>query len=272
MTHEEDLVTRARAGDRAALNELVSTTQDLIYNLALRMLGSPADAQDASQEILIRVVTNLDSFRGESSFRTWVYRVASNQLLKTRRRSAESRFEGFEGMAEYLDAGLAEERPLPDDQLLIREAKLVCTSAMVLRLDRAHRLAFILGEILELPSDEAAAVLDIAPDAFRKRLSRARTRIAEFMKDQCGLVNPSLPCRCAKQAARALSEGHVDPKNLTLATHAVNREGKQPHLNELDALTRAIEVIRSHPDYTSPASVVEGLRHLLSSGQSGLLE
>ena len=85
MSHDA-LVARARSGDRRALDQLLREMKDLIYNLAIRMLGSPADAEDASQEILIRLVTGLDAFRGDSSFRTWVYRVASNQLLTTRKR------------------------------------------------------------------------------------------------------------------------------------------------------------------------------------------
>jgi RNA polymerase sigma factor (sigma-70 family) len=201
MAKEQELIARARGGDRGALAELVSTVRDLVYNLSIRMLGSPSDAEDATQEILIRCVTNLDAFRGESSFRTWVYRVASNQLLKTRKRAAETRFDSFEAMGEFLEEGIAEDRPALEDQQLVHEAKLICTSQMVLRLDRDHRLAFILGEVLELSSDEGAAVLEIAPEAFRKRLSRARTRMAEFTRGICGLVDESKPCRCAPRAS-----------------------------------------------------------------------
>src|SRR5262249_6318418 len=154
MTHEEALISRARGGDRAALGELLGAMKNLVYNLAIRMLGNPADAEDASQEILIRLMTGLDTFRGESSFRTWVYRVASNQLLTTRKRQAEERTESFEALAAYLETGVASGHPPVEDPVLVNEAKLICTSAMLLCLDRDHRLAFILGEILELPSEE----------------------------------------------------------------------------------------------------------------------
>src|SRR5438445_9095965 len=107
MTQDSELVTRARTGDRAALEELVKTCKDLVYNLAIRMLGDRGDAEDVSQEILIRVVTGLASFRGESSFRTWVYRVASNHLLTARKRKAEEKMQSFEALAGYLDVGIA---------------------------------------------------------------------------------------------------------------------------------------------------------------------
>ena len=102
-----------------------------------------------------------------------------------------------------------------DDALVLEEAKLICTSMMLQCLDRDHRLAFILGEVLDLSSDEAAAVLEIEPDAFRKRLSRARTRMDEFTRHNCGIANPANACRCGKQAGRAIAMGKVSPDRLT---------------------------------------------------------
>jgi RNA polymerase sigma factor (sigma-70 family) len=272
VTREEELVIRAQGGDRAALGELLGTIRDLVYNLAIRMLGSPADAEDASQEILVRLVTHLGSFRGESAFRTWVYRVASNHLLTTRARLAETRFESFEAMEDYLRHGIAEDRAPLEDELLVKEAKLVCTSGMLLRLDRDHRLAFILGEILELSSEEGAAVLEIAPEAFRKRLSRARERIAEFMKGICGLFDEANPCRCAKQAACASANGHLSRDTVRLASHRALQDAKQEHVDEVEEIRQAAAIFRGHPRYASPDSLVDGLRHLLAPGRSGLLD
>ena len=272
MTHEEELISRARAGDRAALGELLAAMKDLVYNLAIRMLGNPADAEDASQEILIRLMTGLDSFQGKSSFRTWVYRVASNQLLTTRKRQAEERTESFEALATYLETNLASGHPPLEDPVVVNEAKLICTSRMLLCLDRDHRLAFILGEILELSSKEGAAVLEIAADAFRKRLARARTRMTEFMKGTCGLVDPELPCRCGKQAACALQRGYIDPERLLWTVHPVQKEMRQAHVDEVDGIARAVAVLRGHPSYAAPASLVDGLKKLIDGSHSGLLD
>jgi RNA polymerase sigma factor (sigma-70 family) len=92
----EDLVQQAKDGKKEALESLVRRIQDRVYGLALRMLGYPADAEDAAQEILVKVVTHLDSFRQESAFSTWVYRVAANHLLTTRKRLAEKQTSSFE--------------------------------------------------------------------------------------------------------------------------------------------------------------------------------
>jgi RNA polymerase sigma factor (sigma-70 family) len=109
----ETVVARAQEGDRAALEAVVDGVRNQIYQLALRMLWHPADTEDATQEILIRIVTHLGSFRGESAFSTWSYRVAANYLLTTRKRRAEREELTFERFAEQLDVGLAPEAPGP---------------------------------------------------------------------------------------------------------------------------------------------------------------
>jgi RNA polymerase sigma factor (sigma-70 family) len=266
---ENQLVERARAGDRAALEQLVRTIKDLVFNLAVRMLGDPTDAEDATQEILIRVVTHLASFRGESAFRTWVYRVASNHLLTARRRRAEERVQSFEAMGELLDEAMAAKLPALDDQLVLREAKLRCTTTMLLCLDRDHRLAFIFGGILELAGEEAAEILEIAPDAFRKRLSRARQRMDEFMRSRCGLVDEALPCRCGAVAASSQAAGHLYPLRFA------DRPGQQraaPRLADIERLQRAVALFRGHPYYEAPESLVDGMRRALDSSSSDLLD
>ena len=76
-----ELVDHAVNGDKTSLEMLAAGVQDMVFNLALRMLGTVPDAEDATQEILIRVISNLSSFRKESAFQTWVYRLAVNYLL-----------------------------------------------------------------------------------------------------------------------------------------------------------------------------------------------
>jgi RNA polymerase sigma factor (sigma-70 family) len=92
------LARRAAEGDRGALSELVREIQHPMYGLALRFLGNPEDAQDACQEILIRIVTRLGTFEGRSKFSTWAYTVAVRSLLRTRKRLYESAVRGPRSM------------------------------------------------------------------------------------------------------------------------------------------------------------------------------
>src|SRR5262249_10227248 len=153
--------------------------------------ADPDDAEDATQEILIKVVTNLASFRGESAFSTWAHRVAANHLLTTRQRRAEQAGLSFEVMA-----GAGRHAPpapppappsSPEAAALIAEVRITCTLGMLLCLDRGHRLAYLLGEVLDLSGEEGAEVLGITPEGFRKRLSRAREDLLAFMRGRCGV-------------------------------------------------------------------------------------
>jgi RNA polymerase sigma factor (sigma-70 family) len=266
----ETLVARAQNGDRAALETVVSSVRDRIYNLALRMLWHPADAEDATQEILIRIVTNLGSFRGESAFATWAYRVASNYLLTTRKRRAEREELTFERFAEQLDEGLAPNVPGPaaevENQLLVEEVKLGCTQGMLLCLDRDHRLAYILGDVFGITSQEAAEIVGISPETFRKRLSRARTRLHGFMERKCGLVNPDNPCRCGRRVDHAVRVGRVDPDHLLFATHPLRIEADaatREVVREMDQLHSAADLLRGHPDYAAPGKATDLIRGML---------
>ena len=263
----KELVSAARSGDQSALEQVVRAIQDDVFDLAVRMLGGEDDARDASQEVLARVVTRLDKFRGESGFRTWVYRVAANTFLNfrsERRRIAKT----FEEAGRVLDAALARATASPADgdparEALINEVKLACTHGMLLCLDRPHRLAYILGEVLELPGEEAAAILEVAPATYRKRLSRAREAMEAFLRARCGLADPSHACRCLKLAPAAIEYGLVDPKRpglLQLPTRQADR------LNlHVERVRSAAEVYRSLPRYASPQDFAAGLRELLES-------
>src|SRR6201984_3850665 len=100
---DQNLVARARSGDRKALEDLIREHQGWIYNIPLRMLFHPQDAEDATQEILVKVVTRLSSLEGRSSFRTWLYRIVVNHLLNTRRSRVEDPAISFRMYGEELD-------------------------------------------------------------------------------------------------------------------------------------------------------------------------
>jgi RNA polymerase sigma factor (sigma-70 family) len=258
------LVEQAQDGDRRALERVVAAVQDDVFHLALRMLGDPDDARDACQEVLVRVVTKLGSFRGESRLRTWVYSVATHALLnfrKTLRRPEIS----FDELGANLDAAVAAATanppPSPADQALVDEGKLVCTQGMLLCLDRPHRLAYILGEILELPGDEAAAILFIQPAAYRQRLGRARAQMEDFLRAQCGLADPGNACRCHKVLPAAVAAGFVEAGRLRHRALPARRADRL--LTGIERARTAQEIFRSLPVPASPEDFAAFVRTVL---------
>ena len=271
----QELVRRAREGDGESLERLVSGIQDRIYGLALRMLWHPEDARDATQEILVRIVTRLATFRGESSFSTWAHRVAANYLLSARKSRLEQQAYTFQRFGEELDEGLSDVPAVPatgETALLLEEVKVGCTLGMLTCLDRPHRLAYILGEILEMEGEEAARVLAIRPAAFRKRLSRARQAIVAFTRAKCGLVSPEHPCRCRRRVGHAVQLGRVDPRRLLFATDAASARRFPEVLAEirrLEDVRRAAALFRSHPRFAPPADFAAEIRKLVGVPPGG---
>jgi RNA polymerase sigma factor (sigma-70 family) len=272
----ETLAQRAARGDGAALSALLERERDRIYQLSLRMLWHPEDAADATQEILFRIVTNVGTFRGESSFRTWALRVATNHLLNVRRSRVEEQALTFEAFARDLGEGVAGEAgepagPLadrPDQAVLEEEVKIGCTQAMLLCLEREERIAYILGDVFELTSADAGEVLGVEPATFRKRLSRARGRVRDFMTAHCGLVEPSAACSCARRIGPALERRRIDPSNLLFAGRGTAARRHLPVLEAVGAMERLHQIaglFQSHPEYAAPERVVREVRRVLDS-------
>ncbi|MBK9314540.1 MAG: RNA polymerase sigma factor [Acidobacteria bacterium] len=272
LTDAEDqyLVRCVQSGSKEALELLIARHQRWIYNIALRMVCLPQDAEDATQEVLIKLLTKLSTFRGESQFRTWLYRLVINHLLNMKRARAEAKEMTFEDYGRELDSTpeadlAAPDSQRPDAQLLIEEAKIGCTSAMLLCLTREQRLVYVLGEIFGVTDRVGAELLDISRDSFRQKLARARRDLYNFMQGKCGLVKASNPCRCAKKMQGFIQLGYLDPQNLLFVRERMVqvREVTEKRSEQLDAFYDAYaEIHRNHPFHNSP-DFVASLRSLI---------
>ena len=242
----EDIARLAIDGNREALDRLVRELQSDIYGLALRMLWNRADAEDATQEILVRVVTRLSQFDFRSRLKTWVYRVAVNYVLDVKKSPVENLHLNFKAFSDDLADGLSSDGPMDAEwSLLVEEVKIGCTLGMLQCLDRPHRLAYVLGEILEMPGPEAADALEITVDLFRKRLQHARQAILSFTRSYCGLVSDSAACACHRRVPAALRVGRVRADEFDFAARAVSFQEARALVRQVDEARWALEVHRS---------------------------
>ena len=274
----EQLVQDANSGDREALERIVQNIQIPIYRMAFRMIGLPEDAEDAAQEILIKVITHLGDFRGESAFFSWVYRIASNHLINTRKRLMERMgidYELWENLIHVDDAAPGVDAfPEAEKALLIQEVRIGCMQGLLMSLDRNHRMAVILGEIFEVTSQEGAFILEISPETFRKRLSRGRKRIEAFMRKNCTLINTKGPCRCLEQVGRDIATGWIDPEKLHFANYFGSPEEQNrilQGLSEMEELTRITFLLQNYPALRPPAGFAHIVKDLINAGRFTLL-
>ena len=260
----DEVARRAAEGDRDALTDVVREIQHPMYRLALRFMGNPDDAQDACQEILIRIVTRLGTFEGRSKFSTWAYAVAVRSLLRTRKRLYESAVQGAEQYAAALDAGLGDVDPTLEEaeyRLLSEEVRISCTYGMLLCLPRGQRAAYLLADVVGLTDGEGAEILDCSRAAFRQRVSRARGTLRVVIDNRCGLVDPANPCRCGRQIVSGKAAGVIDHRRVPLARHPrqETRVWIEPLARQLDTVV-AIGSLYRFDRFAAPGELWDDLQ------------
>lgn len=241
------------------------------------MVFHAQDAEEVTQEVVIKAITRLSTFQGESQFRTWLYRITANHVLNMKRRGGEAEAQTFSSYAAAIndtpDLDLPDPKSVPVDvPLLVEEAKISCTTGMLLCLDRKQRLIFTLGEIFGASDTVGSEVLEITADNFRQSLSRARRDLYQFMRGQCGLVNANNPCRCPKKTKGFIEAGHVDPGQLQFVPLHRQRISEA-----VEGVVRTIDdtvdeqyaaIFREHP-FLEPKNQLDWLRQLLDKGDFG---
>ena len=279
----ETFARRAAEGDAEALTEVLRQLQGPMYRLALRFLGHPQDAEDATQEVLVRIATHLSTFEGRSKFSTWAYTVAVRALLRTRKRAVESSVRGAEAFARFLDAGMGEIDTTADEaeyRLLCEEVRVSCTYGMLLCLSRDQRAAYLLADVLGVTDVVGAEILACSPAAFRQRVSRARRTLRYVIDNRCGLVDPANPCRCGRQIASGEAAGILDRHRLVLATQPLEEapaarprpRALEPEADQLDMVV-AIGDLYRRDRWAAPEAVWRDLERrfpdLLTSSTAG---
>ncbi len=179
---EKALVSQAAQGDAAAFEELMRQHEGRIYAVALRMCGNREDAQDCSQEAMIRIFRALKNFKGQSSFATWVYRITTNTCLdELRRRKIRS----ASSLDSLLDTGWspADEGEGPEDHSMRSEQRHALEKAIqALPIDM--RTAIVLRDIQGFSYDQIATMLDANVGTIKSRISRGREKLRTVLVEQ----------------------------------------------------------------------------------------
>lgn len=265
------LIDKAIAGDRDSLETVILSVRDLIFNLSLRMLGTFHDAEDATQDIILKVITHLSSFKQESSFSTWVFRIATNHLINYKNHMFAQYPLSFEFYGDDIENAPVMDIPdLTQDvekSILAEELKLSCTNVMLQCLDTDDRLVFVLGTMFKVDSRIAGDILGITPEAYRQRLSRIRRKVADFLSAYCGEYG-SGKCRCRDRLNYAIQSHRLNPTGLdyTAASKTPVDMGKvmgfKNAMEEIDNLSTYFSFSRL---YESPEQIKRFLAEFLES-------
>jgi len=187
---DEDLVQKIKDGDQDAFDQLIHRYEGKIYSVAYRFMGNHADAGDLAQDTFIRMYQALPGFRGDSSFATWLYRIAANacrdELRKRQRRRSVSMDEMIEASPANIPAAAGEYSP---EETVQRHETQRQVQECLNRLSDDHRLILVMREIQGLSYEEISGMLDCSLGTVKSRISRARNALKERIKEQGELLN-----------------------------------------------------------------------------------
>lgn len=189
---ERELIGRMQAGDPAAVTELASTYGPRIHQLAFRYVKNWEDAEEVTQDVLLKVYRKIDAFRGDAALSSWIYRITFNTAMSRLRtgrqaRAAEQqRPDNSQGdMPARAPRELADWSALADDQVMRREMRENLLNALT-HLPEVYRVPVILRDIQGLSTEEASAVLRVKTQTLKSRLHRGRLILREHLTDFAG--------------------------------------------------------------------------------------
>ena len=187
---EQELVARARRGDESAFEALVTENEKRIYNLCRRLTGNQEDAAELTQEAFLNAWRGLGRFQGESSFSTWLYRLATNAcidfLRKEKRRQSLSMTVSLDDEEEARQVELPDERYAPEGALERAEARRAVAEGLE-RLTLEHRQVLVMREIHGLSYAEIGQVLDLDLGTVKSRIARARGALRKVLTERGNL-------------------------------------------------------------------------------------
>jgi RNA polymerase sigma-70 factor (ECF subfamily) len=180
---DQRLIDRLRAGSETAYEELLARFQQPVYTLALRLLDNPSEAADVVQEVFIKIFRNIESFRGQSSLKTWIYRITVNEAHNARRwffrhRRREVDLDTEPGESRHWKETLTDNSRSPFDVACDREQAAMITAALE-RINPIFREAVVLRDITDLSYEEIAGVLEVSLGTVKSRILRGREALRE---------------------------------------------------------------------------------------------
>lgn len=249
MEIEIKQINHALNGSKEALGMIIENIDGLVFNLSLRMLGRIEDAEDAKQDILIKVITNLSSYKGESLFSTWVYRIAVNHLINEKNKQFINQPLSFEIFGNDIDRYITSSVPQVDSAekaILSEELKLSCTNVMLQCLVPFNRLVFILGTMFHIDSSIGGEITGLSAENFRQRLSRSRKVMSDFLSEYCEHGGGG-KCKCVNRLAYAQSQQRIDltlPYSSSLVPEKITN--LKLAMEKIDAATGLYANMRRH--------------------------
>ncbi|HSB18601.1 MAG TPA: sigma-70 family RNA polymerase sigma factor [Anaeromyxobacteraceae bacterium] len=265
-TPDEKLLEAARAGDRAALDQLLTRHQSRVYRFGLKMCRDSEDAKDVLQETLLAVARNVKDFRGASSVSTWLYTIARSFCIKKRRRSkfAPEQEEPLDLGPEGEASRIADPGRAPDESLAGRQIESALENAIG-DLEPMYREVLVLRDVEGLTAPEVAEVMGLTVEAVKSRLHRARLAVREKVAPLLGVPEAAAPLASTCPDVVTLFSRHLEGEISADVCGEMERHlAACPRCRaKCDSLQRTLVLCKSSPAPEVPQPVQQSVRDAL---------
>ncbi len=243
-------------------DQLYRENQPKVYRLALAMTANTHDAEDITQEAFFRAFRSYDSFRQDSSFFTWIYRITmnvANDHLKYRNKLPIHTYTEDMGYAleNVIDTNPANN---PETEILARQVRIKCLHALTECLQENERKVFCLAITLGLPHKHVADILECSVASVKTTLHRAKKRWFGYMETKCQFINKSNPCNCKQFVRFAVKNGMTTENSLRDPRHSIFLKAKDEVISLRTMRDFYEDLYHDKADQNFSARIREGIK------------
>ena len=244
-------------------DRLYRDNQAKVYRLALSLTGNTHDAEEITQEAFFRAFRSYHTFRRESSFFTWIYRIAMNVANDHLRQRTKTPIETLTGDLGYALEDIIDPNPAnnPETELHAYQVRIRCLHAMTECLPIDQRKVFCLAISLGLPHKTIADILDCSIGSVKTTLHRAKKRWSGYMENKCQLIKKSNPCNCSQFVRFGLSKGWFSKDTSVNSRQSIILQTKNEVINLRTLLEYYQDLYQDHADETFAKRIQEGIRN-----------
>lgn len=238
-----------------------------LLRAAFRITGNRADSEDVIQETFINAYKSLSSFKHESSFETWLYRIMLNccyKYIKKRDRLPIQEIMQREGITEETFWNNMRSNESIEDTVEIGDLRETCLQLFLNCIPKQQKISFTLHVFLSLPIKEVSDIMQISESAVKTNVYRARQHMRENLEGRCSFIDPNNPCQCSNWVKYAISNGKNIPD--------MNPVNKRMHselsavVNEVSFLKKLIKLYDNQPEYPNYDDFINKIKTIISEG------
>ena len=269
LNNPEEIIRNPGERDQESFAFLYNTYGEKIYNLAYRMTGNQADAEDITQETFFQAYRHIGTFREKSQIYTWLYAIAKNLCYRFFQRQKKNSFASYDALIlEASKAEISAKIAASEKQQLIGQVKDGCLTGLLRCLSFYQRIAFILHILLHLPVRDVSKILNKSEGATKVLIHRARLNLKTFLCRNCSLYDSANSCHCEDLLGFSLKQGWimrpVEPEHASSALDLRRIE------EEIQSIREVIELYSSLED-ANPSDALNRRIQELVRGQEWLV-